>query len=69
MIIQVVAESLPISSSGHVVLMHKIMERLSANPQVVVDAWAFDYLLQGVSAFVFLCFFLLILIYFINFCI
>ena len=57
MIIQVVAESLPISSSGHVALMHKIMDRFFISHQIVADAWAFDYLLQGVSVVVFLCFF------------
>ena len=51
MIIQVVAESLPISSSGHVALMHEMQH------QMIADVWAFDYLLQGVSAVVFLSYF------------
>ena len=54
---QVIAESLPISSSGHIVLLHKIMNQCCMQPQVIIDAWAFDYFLQGVSAIIFLFYF------------
>ena len=59
MIIQVIIESLPISSSGHVALMHKIFERYNIVLPVMpgFDAGAFDDLLQGISAVVFLLYF------------
>lgn len=59
MIIQVLVESLPISSSGHVALMHKLAEKCNWQmPEVVMtQGWAFDYILQGVSAILFLVYF------------
>lgn len=59
MMIQVLVESLPISSSGHVALMHKIGEKCNWQmPEVVMtQSWAFDYVLQGVSALLFLVYF------------
>lgn len=50
MMIQIVGESLPISSSGHVLLLQRYMHSMQ-------DFWAFDYLLQGVSAIIFLIYF------------
>jgi len=54
---QVIAESLPISSSGHIVLMHKMMHIFFLYDPIMINTWAFDYFLQGVSAFVFLFYF------------
>lgn len=59
MMAQVLCESLPISSSGHVILLQRIMERYIPD-QVFFgshDLWAFDYILQGVSAIIFLIYF------------
>lgn len=59
MMIQVLVESLPISSSGHVALMHKLADKFNWQiPQVLgAQGWAFDYILQGVSAILFLVYF------------
>lgn len=59
MIIQVIGESLPISSSGHVALMHALATKFNILLPVSLEshAWAFDYLLQGVSAVLFLIYF------------
>lgn len=59
MMIQVLAESLPISSSGHVALLHAYSEKLGfVLPEILGNqAWAFDYLLQGISAIVLLLYF------------
>src|SRR3989339_1420788 len=60
MIIQVIGESLPISSSGHVALMHALATKFNILLPVSLEsnAWAFDYLLQGISAIVFFVYFL-----------
>ncbi|MBV8661056.1 MAG: undecaprenyl-diphosphate phosphatase [Candidatus Dependentiae bacterium] len=50
MIIQIVGESLPISSSGHVLLLQRYMHSMQ-------DFWAFDYVLQGISAIIFFIYF------------
>lgn len=58
MMVQIVCESLPISSSGHVVLLQHLVAR--CQPMYLdahLDLWAFDYLLQGVSAIIFLIYF------------
>ncbi len=56
MMIQVICENLPISSSGHVALLHRFI-----NPVVdyisITDVQAFDDLLQGASVLVFFLFF------------
>ncbi len=58
MIVQIIGESLPISSSGHVQLAHNIMARFfDVSMMSYATLWAFDYLLQGVSAVVFFCYF------------
>ena len=68
MMVQIICESLPISSSGHVVLLQKIMDRCAPGvssfakasadlQQGFQDLWAFDYVLQGVSAVIFLIYF------------
>lgn len=54
MMVQIICESLPISSSGHVALVQKILGSTSVLNQ---ELWAFDYLLQGVSAIIFLIYF------------
>ena len=56
MMVQVICESLPISSSGHVTLLHSFVNNL-VDSISLVDAQAFDYFLQGVSAIVFLIYF------------
>jgi undecaprenyl-diphosphatase len=61
MMIQIICESLPISSSGHVALLQRILLRQGSGGQVVMlgfsDLLAFDYILQGVSAIIFLIYF------------
>lgn len=59
MMIQVFIECLPISSSGHVALMHRLADAYDLQiPQIIgVYGWAFDYLLQGISAVLFLFYF------------
>ncbi len=60
MIIQIICESLPISSSGHVVLLQSIFAQGYGGQEIInmtQDFWAFDYLLQGVSAIIFLIYF------------
>jgi undecaprenyl-diphosphatase len=58
MIVQVIGESLPISSSGHVILLQRIMKRCGLIEFAAhQNLWAFDYVLQGVSAIVFLLYF------------
>ena len=63
MITQVICENLPISSSGHVVLLQQIFDKyqFGVNHVEVLQLgqylWAFDYVLQGVSAIVFLFYF------------
>lgn len=55
MMVQIICESLPISSSGHVALLQKILGPISFG--LSQDLWAFDYVLQGVSAIIFLIYF------------
>jgi undecaprenyl-diphosphatase len=60
MMVQIMCESLPISSSGHVVLLQSIFARLYGGQEIIAmsqNLWAFDYLLQGVSAIIFLIYF------------
>jgi undecaprenyl-diphosphatase len=57
MIVQIVCESLPISSSGHTLLLARIMEKFHYQSNIPNHFWAFDYLSQGVSALVFLIYF------------
>jgi len=57
MIVQVLCESLPISSSGHVTLLIAIAEKFHWSLNCMSDVWAFDYLIQGVSAILFFCYF------------
>lgn len=57
MLVQVLCESLPISSSGHVALLLAMAEKFHWSLQSMSDAWAFDYFLQGVSAFLFFMYF------------
>lgn len=59
MIIQVIGESLPISSSGHVALMHALSTKfhILLPASIELNAWAFDYLLQGISAILFFVYF------------
>ena len=62
-IVQVICENLPISSSGHVALLQQAFDRYQFDAsyiemlQLDQNLWAFDYLLQGVSAIVFLFYF------------
>jgi undecaprenyl-diphosphatase len=57
MVVQIVSESLPISSSGHVLLLQRLIEKFDINFDIDQNFWTFDYLLQGVSAFIFLIYF------------
>lgn len=59
MMMQVIGENLPISSSGHVALLHAVADKyqFSIDSLVGIDVWKFDYLLQGVSAILFLIYF------------
>lgn len=58
MIIQIVCESLPISSSGHVILLQQIMTKYQiSGMRVISDLIAFDYMLQGLSALVIFVYF------------
>lgn len=57
MVVQVLCESLPISSSGHVALLLAMGEKFHWSIDFLADAWAFDYFLQGVSALLFLVYF------------
>ncbi len=60
MMVQIICESLPISSSGHVVLLQSIFSKIYGGQDIVAmsqDLWAFDYLLQGVSVIIFLIYF------------
>lgn len=58
MIVQILCESLPISSSGHVLLLQQIMMKYQiSQDNIPYDLWAFDYILQGLSAIVIFCYF------------
>jgi len=63
MIVQVICESLPISSSGHVVLLQQIFDQYQLGSysveslQLDQSLWAFDYALQGVSTVIFFLYF------------
>lgn len=58
MIVQIICESLPISSSGHVVLLQQIMMKYHTScVHVISDLIAFDYMLQGLSALVIFIYF------------
>src|SRR3989339_1040889 len=60
MMVQIMSESLPISSSGHVALLQSIFSKIYGEQEIIAmsqDLWAFDYLLQGVSAIIFLIYF------------
>ncbi|MBP6869921.1 undecaprenyl-diphosphate phosphatase [Candidatus Babeliales bacterium] len=51
MIVQIVCESLPISSSGHSFLLQQLIYKYQfVDGLMSCDLWAFDYVLQGVSA-------------------
>ena len=60
MMVQIICESLPISSSGHVALLQSIFTKFYGAQEIIAmsqDLWAFDYVLQGVSAIIFLIYF------------
>ena len=57
MVVQILLENLPVSSSGHVALLLTIAERYGCNMPLNADLLAFDFMLQGVSALLFLIFF------------
>lgn len=61
MMVQIICESLPISSSGHVVLLQQIFEKYNVGGQADFvmnqNLWAFDYILQGISAIIILLYF------------
>ena len=57
MITQIICESLPISSSGHVQLMQQIIEKYFQHGYIISDLFAFDYMLQGLSASIIFCYF------------
>lgn len=60
MMIQVVCESLPISSSGHVALIIKLVELFQGynfDQFLIQSLWSFDYFLQGISAILILFYF------------
>lgn len=56
MVVQVIAESLPISSSGHVALLQRVYTHYYGVMQFS-DVWAFDYVLQGISAVIIFIYF------------
>lgn len=56
MMVQVIAESLPISSSGHVILLQRLLYS-NTSTATFSDLWAFDYFIQGISALLFLIYF------------
>lgn len=57
MMVQIICESLPISSSGHVVVLQKIIENFYPSWSMPQDLWAFDYFLQGISAVIIFAYF------------
>lgn len=58
MILQIICESLPISSSGHICLQQKMIpNHYHLSSYAAVDLCAFDYLLQGLSATIIFCYF------------
>ena len=57
MMVQIICESLPISSSGHVALLQKIIQSFYPSLSINQDLWAFDYFLQGMSAIVIFIYF------------
>ena len=46
-LIQIIGESLPISSSGHVALMQKLASFFNVNFDLMPDMWIVDFLLHG----------------------
>ncbi|MGZ6251267.1 MAG: undecaprenyl-diphosphate phosphatase [Candidatus Chromulinivorax sp.] len=57
MILQIIAENLPISSSGHVALLQNYVQHASMTQNNFEQLWAFDYVVQGVNAIIFLLYF------------
>jgi len=56
MMIQILIESLPISSSGHVLLAEKVAEHVGYH-NVFVDNWIVDFLLHGPALIIMFCYF------------
>lgn len=54
--VQIIAENLPISSSGHVQLLHQMFPA-AIQEFGQIDLQAFDYFVQGANAFIFLIYF------------
>ncbi len=58
-LIQIIIESLPISSSGHVALIQKLFEKYGYSAEMFADAWIVDFVLHGPTI-------VILLIYFFN---
>lgn len=56
-VLQIVLESLPVSSSGHVALMQKYVAKLDNLPLLNNQLWIVDYLLHGPMIIILLLFF------------
>jgi len=56
MVVQIIIESLPISSSGHVLLAEKIASHFGYH-HLLPDSWIVDFLLHGPALVIMLCYF------------
>ncbi|HSW76066.1 MAG TPA: undecaprenyl-diphosphate phosphatase [Candidatus Saccharimonadales bacterium] len=56
-LIQIIIESLPISSSGHVALIQKLFSKFGYSPDLFADAWIVDFVLHGPTIAILLIYF------------
>lgn len=56
-LIQIIGESLPISSSGHVALMQKLAAFFNVRADLITDCWVIDFLLHGPTILILLYYF------------
>ena len=54
---QIIIESLPVSSSGHVILVQRLFEKFGYFPEIFADSWIIDFILHGPTIVILLFYF------------
>ncbi|MCX5924627.1 MAG: undecaprenyl-diphosphate phosphatase [Candidatus Dependentiae bacterium] len=56
-LMQIIVESLPVSSSGHVILAQKLCEKFGCFSEIFFESWAIDFILHGPTIIILLFYF------------